>query len=721
MSHPVMTICQGFVILSLLALGILIILKRRLLCAGRLLSLLCLFCAVWVGTIKVSDICCWHKHLEGALLARSFGKSGVALAMATFVAFTWYFPRPAKQRRSWHLPALFGLALIVAGTSFTPWDALDAEIVGNDELLIEYGFMHHLFIAYVVVTGLIALGTLLVRHTAAQTPLERLQIQYVALGIGISYGTGTVFCLVLPTYFHWEGLFTIGTIAPLAGCLVMAYAIVKYRALEIDVVLDRTFPWLFSSALMLLPFYLLIHFAGEGIRELDNLTLALAATLVLFPLFILTIKIHPFIDRLVQRDYYAMRDAIDGLIEEAGGLIDPVQLVRLVIETTGQVLSVPRVVFLCYREDQGRFALIDTDSERLTGWAPDDPFLSWMADNAVVLERQQLSLRQRHQNIRRMADEYFERVKAEACMTFVSEGRLVGTLNLGRREGRRWALTRPELSLLTRFRGAMTLALENARLHRSELDLREKRVQAEYLARELQDAHEMQESLLPTSPPQVDGLEMAGRCRPAREVGGDFYDYLEMPDHRMSIVLGDVSGKGLKSAMQAVLSSGLLRTMVRAGGPPDAILGQVSNELYTLTDRNMFTALSFAVIDRQDLRLDLVNAGQPYPLLKRDGTIRTLELGGIPLGAFPRSDRPTSTVDLAIGDLLVFFSDGISEASNPDGEMYGLQRLHDLLASAHPELSCSELSRQVWENVETFTGGAVPFDDMTLVLARITA
>jgi serine phosphatase RsbU (regulator of sigma subunit) len=720
MAHPAMTICQGIVILSLALLGGFIFIKRRESQAGRLLALLCLLCAAWVAAVMVSNAFTHSEDLDGALLARDLAKTFVAAAMATFVAFAWYFPRKAGRIRPWHGAALYALAMLVSAGAFTRWDTRSAVIVGGSQLRLEYGFMHYLFIAYVALTGLLALATLLVRHARSTSPLEQLQIQYVAVGIGISYVLGTLFCLVLPTFFNWEGLFFAGTVAPLAGCLFMAYAIVKYRAMEIEVVLNRTFPWLLTSFLLLLPVYLLIHFAGDWIRELDNLALALFGTLFFFPIFFFTLRVQPFIDRLVQREFHAMRDAIDGLIAEAGELNDPVTLARLVIRTTREVLNVSRVVFLCYREECSRYVLIESDAERVTDLTSDDPFLRWMAGNAVVLERQQLVLRRRHQAVRQLACSYFDLVGAEACLTFVSEGRLIGTLNLGRREGRRWNFSRAELELLTSFRAAMTMALENARLYKTELDLREKRVQAEYFARELEEAHQMQESLLPGSPPEVAGLEVVGRCRPAREVGGDFYDYLALPDNKTGIVLGDVSGKGLKSAMQAVLSCGLLRTRAGIGGPPDEILEEVSRELYYLTERNMFTALSLAVIDRQSLRLDLVNAGQPYPLLKRDSGLMVLKPGGIPLGALPRANRRTAMVELRIGDLLVFFSDGVSDASNSEGEMYGEQRLCRLLGGAEPGITSSELSRRIWDDLEEFVGGAEPFDDITLVVARIT-
>ena len=203
-------------------------------------------------------------------------------------------------------------------------------------------------------------------------------------------------------------------------------------------------------------------------------------------------------------------------------------------------------------------------------------------------------------------------------------------------------------------------------------------------------------------------------------MGGDFFDYLPSGDGRVSVILGDVSGKGLRSAMHAVLSSGLLRTQVRVGGTPGEVLDEVDRELFHLTERNIFTALVFAAIDSRQRKLVLVNAGLPQPLLRRGGEVRLLTLGGLPLGVMPRAQRQTVTAKLETDDLLLFYSDGITEASNLAGEMYSQERLQALVAGVAPDTPAAAVNRLIWEDVDRFVGGAEPFDDMTLVVVRIT-
>jgi len=694
MISPLVLIFQVGVIFVLSVLGGFVLWHRGRRRTGQLLALFCFLNGGWIAAQAAEGMLLGQVTLESLLLIRGLEKVFASFVMATFVGFVWHFPSRSPGVQRWHSWFVFLLALFFAAGSFTRWDAESVEIVGG-HLRFHYGPLHYAFAWYVILAGLYALGFLVHRYRQSPSPLIRSQITWVAVGIGISYLLVVIFTLLLPILFHVYHLQYIGSLAPAIGFFFLAYAIIKYRVMEIQVVLNRTLTWLLMSVLLFVANFGIAALIGGWIRGLNNWQLALIGTLLFYPLFFLTRRVQPTINRLLQRDYHAMGEAVDRLMAEAGELTDIRTLSHFIIQRTRQVLRVPQVTLLLYDESLGRCVLIDEEHEEETDLTPQDPFLAWLTENAVTLEREQVEQRQRHEAIRPLARSYFDLVSAQACLTLVHGGRLIGTLNLGRREGKRRHLTKRELGLLVRFRSAITLALENARLYESELSLREKQVQAEFFARELREAHEMQASLLPRSAPEVAGLEVAGDCRPAQDVGGDFYDYLLTGDGTVSVILGDVSGKGLRSAMHAVLSSGLLRTRVRVGGTPGEMLAEVNLDLYQLTERNIFTAISFAAIDGKRRKMDLINAGLPYPLHRRGGEVRPLRLAGLPLGVMPQVERRAVSEDLEPDDLLVFHSDGITEASNGAGEMYGEARLEALVA------------------------GAEPFDDMTLVVIRV--
>ncbi len=715
MVSPLVLLSQVVVILVLCVLGGFVFRHRGRTRPGQLLALLCFLCAGWIAAILAGDVFPRTMLPGFPLLSRNVGKVFASFTMAALIGFAWQYPTRAPSVKRWHCWLVFLLSLFFAAGSFTRWDA---RIGGQQQL--QYGPLHYCFVCYVVLSGIYALGFLVLRRQRSDSPLLRLQIAWVSVGIGISYVVAVVCVLLLPALWGVHGYQLLGTLAPAIGFLFVTYAIVKYRAMEIEVVLNRTLVWLLTGVLIFAANWGIASLIGGWIRGLNNWQLALIGTLLFYPLFFITRKVQPTINRLLQREYHAMGEAVDGLMAEAGELTDVRTLCRFIIQRTCQVLRVPHVALLLCDERLERCLLIDREHEEQTPLTPGDPFLVWLAENAVTLEREQVELRQRHEAIRPLADAYFQLVAAEACLTLVHGGKLVGTLNLGRRSGKRGHLTKRELGLLVRFRAAITLALENARMHESELSLKEEKVKAEFFARELQEAHQMQAALLPRDAPRVAGLEAAGDCRPAQDVGGDFFDYLPSGDGRVSVILGDVSGKGLRSAMHAVLSSGLLRTQVRVGGTPGEVLDEVDRELFHLTERNIFTALVFAAIDSRQRKLVLVNAGLPQPLLRRGGEVRLLTLGGLPLGVMPRAQRQTVTAKLETDDLLLFYSDGITEASNLAGEMYSQERLQALVAGVAPDTPAAAVNRLIWEDVDRFVGGAEPFDDMTLVVVRIT-
>lgn len=635
MISPLVLASQCGVIIVLSVLGGFVLWHRGRSRPGQLLALFCFLNGGWVVVQAAEGMLLGQVTPESLLLLRGLEKTFAAFTMAAFVGFVWHFPSRSPGVKCWHFWSVGLIALFFAAGSFTQWDAESVEIVSG-HLQIQYGPLHYAFAWYIILSGLYAFGFLVYRYRKSPSLLIRSQITWVAVGIGISFLLAVHFTLLLPILFDVQHYQFIGTLAPAIGVLFLAYAIVKYRVMEIQVVLNRTLTWLLMSVVLFVANFGIAALIGGWIRGLNTWQLALTGTLLFYPLFFLTRRIQPTINRLLQRDYHAMAEAVDRLMDEAGELTDLQTLSRFIIERTRQVLRVPDVVLLVHDERLGRFVRIDSQKVEATDLTTDDPFLTWLAENAVTLEREQMEQRARHEALRPLARPYFELVSAEACLTLVKGGKLIGTLNLGRREGTRWQLTRRELELITRFRSAITMALENARLYESELALKEKKVQAEFFARELREAHEMQASLLPRSAPEVAGLEAAGDCRPALDVGGDFYDYLVTGDGTVSVILGDVSGKGLKSAMHAVLSSGLLRTRVRVGGTPGEVLAEVNLDLYQLTERNIFTAISFAAIDGRCRKLTLINAGLPYPLHQRGEKVRSLRLAGLPLGVMPR-------------------------------------------------------------------------------------
>ncbi|MBC8234688.1 PP2C family protein-serine/threonine phosphatase [bacterium] len=234
--------------------------------------------------------------------------------------------------------------------------------------------------------------------------------------------------------------------------------------------------------------------------------------------------------------------------------------------------------------------------------------------------------------------------------------------------------------------------------------------------KELNDAREMQMGLLPKSAPHIDEFELAGASLPATEVGGDFYDYLTLRDNLVGITLADVSGKGLRGAMSAVLTNGMLREVVQLESRVEAILSKLNTDLRPLLHNSMFTALNLGVLNPQMKQIRYTNAGQPYPIIKRGGDVEEVELGGIPLGLIADVTYDEETVDLHPGDYVIFYTDGLVEAMNSAEEIYRFDRLKDTICNAIANLNAEAMIQHILQDVHVFVGEAEQYDDMTVVV-----
>lgn len=270
---------------------------------------------------------------------------------------------------------------------------------------------------------------------------------------------------------------------------------------------------------------------------------------------------------------------------------------------------------------------------------------------------------------------------------------------------------------------ALGIVLWTSRSLRREIvtDWTERRVYAREQVRmrdELQYAREVQLAMLPDSAPQLDWVDLAGLSLPATEVGGDYYDYF-VEGNRVAVVCGDVAGHGLASGLVLVaLRSGftLLRDELQ---DPAHVLTRLHDLVAQTSRRRMLATVAMVLLDRDAMRAIVASAGHPPVIFRRDGTIRTLELFAPPLGVRLPVHIPKVELDLAPGDVFLLHSDGVYEARNADDEIYGLDRLAELVRSHPPDATAEELRDDIAHDLETFRGSTAFDDDVTLVVAKV--
>jgi sigma-B regulation protein RsbU (phosphoserine phosphatase) len=267
------------------------------------------------------------------------------------------------------------------------------------------------------------------------------------------------------------------------------------------------------------------------------------------------------------------------------------------------------------------------------------------------------------------------------------------------------------------------LRRKNVELERAYREL--KAAQAEIIEkkrmeRELEIAAEVQQSLLPKTFPDIPGLRFAARNIPARHVGGDFYDVMVLDEDHVGVVAADVSDKGVHAAIFMAVTRSLLQAVAGLDPNPRLTLQRVHNLLLEVSTSDMFVTVFYGVLHLHTREFHYARAGHDQPLLYRgqDGSIQLLEGQGRFLGMMPTLKLEDREVQLAAGDVLVFYSDGITDAPSVAGERFGLERVQALL-TAHGDVAPDTLCDAILFAVEKFQGSAPQFDDQTLLVMQV--
>ena len=302
------------------------------------------------------------------------------------------------------------------------------------------------------------------------------------------------------------------------------------------------------------------------------------------------------------------------------------------------------------------------------------------------------------------------------CAPLKTSEQVLGVILIGRRVGEP-VFTAGDEKLLMALAGQAAIAIEKARLHLEE-------IKRQRLEEELAVGRQIQLSLLPEACPVVSGWEFAAVYQPARLIGGDLYDFFELPGepHRLGLLIADVTGKGVPAALFMAFSRTVIRMESMTGRNPSVVLSRANRFIIKDTRSGLLLSAFYATLDIRSGRLVCANAGHNSPLWLRATTGESHELParGIVLGAFNDIALEECQIDVAPGDLLVFYTDGVTEARDANGQMFDEDRLQATVA-ANPDTTAEQVLQAIVGAVKDFTGDTPPSDDLTLFVVKRTA
>jgi sigma-B regulation protein RsbU (phosphoserine phosphatase) len=518
----------------------------------------------------------------------------------------------------------------------------------------------------------------------------------------------------LPFWF-WVPCALLIMLAP----VLFGYAVVKHRVLEFSVFVRRGARYvlvqrgfvLLAVTLSIVVTWLFVAVIAKVLPRLTNAALpaGISARAVFGLLLVRTggavaSRVARRIDRAFFRSAYDARVILEGLAQETALVTNRNRLAELMANQLAEALH-PRTMAIYLRDPAGRLALA---SSSVAGARP-------ALDEAVDFgERLAREGQPREVTVEERAGSFLSELEADCLVPVLSRRRaLIGVIVLGARMSEE-PYSREDKLLLSSVASQAGGALENLMLAEEMAN----RIEAERRTeREMQVAAEVQRRLFPTHVVPMNTIEYAARCEQARQVGGDYYDFLDLGRGRLGLALADVSGKGLYASLLMAHLQASLRSLSAGIGVDDlsTFLEVVNRSFCASTAGNHYATLFVGRYDDNSRHLSYANCGHHPPLLLRtDGSVERLAVTARAVGLFDELGAVACEVTIASGDLLAIFSDGVTEAMNPQGEEFGEARLLDVLA-LHRHCPVAEAVGRVIEAVGAFSGPEQS-DDVTLML-----
>ncbi|MBV9405614.1 MAG: SpoIIE family protein phosphatase [Acidobacteriaceae bacterium] len=719
----------------------------------------CLALGFWVVAVRLTDVRAWLLlglmlstatffnsfpdfwgppfRMLGSIYRISMESSWFAWLFLLGIYFPEPFPKTLRWSRwkwlEWIVLSLCALFVAAVTASFAnELHSLTAAMPLN-RFLVQTQLVRPA-IELITVTGFLACIVLKYRIDSSADAKRRLRVLYAGAAVSLLPITG-VFIVenlkrVTEEYFpHWL-LMTV-YLAFLLLPITLAYVVVVQRAMDVRVVIRQGLQYALARRGVLILQILLSAclFTAVAILMTSHTMSPLGTVAVLaggfWGIFLLhgaTQQLAIWVDRRFFRDAYHAEQILSDLAENVRSIVETKPLLETVARRISDSLHVKQIAVLLdgsgpyhpqhalgfstfpnttFPPNAATIELLKTEKQPTRVYF-DDPD-SWIYNTPAMSdeERSQLAT-----------------LQSELLLPFSVKDELLGFISLGQKLSEA-PYSGTDLRLLSSVAAQTGLALEVARLTtamRNELAVRER------LNRELEIARDVQQHLFPQHFPPVSGLDYAGVCRPAREVGGDYYDFLELPAGKLGVAIGDVSGKGIGASLMMASLGASLRGQAAVVENLAELIERVNRLVYGASSLNRYATFFYAEYDPRNRQLSYVNAGHNAPVILRRSNpgcqLFRLDAGGPPVGLLPQSSYEQGGFALEPGDLLVLFTDGISESMNSSDEEWGEERMIDL-AKTCDAVSALETMNRIMTAAQSFAAGAPQHDDMTVVVLRV--
>ena len=556
----------------------------------------------------------------------------------------------------------------------------------------------------------------------SQTALGRTRAKMMIFGVAVAFlpvGILMLLAHTLKVFFPFNFIPIFVIFFP----LFIAYSIIRHNLFDADIIIRRTVGYAVVTAVVVaayiglsLSINLLLGRSELAHSKLFPILFTLVVILVFNPL---RDRIQVIVDRLFFRkeyDYAAVVEKIGGAITT---LMELGEILNQLVETflKDMFIDTSAVILLDTAGNQYKVRLAAGDQrERVEGVTIDrqSPLMTIIEEKKAELTRNDVLEDPKFKSVSRDCASHFEDLGANLLLPMVFQDKIIGLLSLGEKKSGK-SYNREDIELLRTIANQGAVAIENATLFQENLE-------KQRMEEELNIARDLQMSMLPAECPEMEGLQIAAVSTQAKEVGGDFYDFIAMEGQRLGIVIGDVTGKSVSGALVMAASRSVFRLLSEDKPGVGDIMGRANHRIKKDIKSGMFVALLYAVIDPEDKSLAMCSAGQTQPIYCKAGqgkaVLMETEGDNFPLGILDEANYLETRIQLESGDKIIFYTDGIVEAMNGEKELFGFERLNASVEQA-AEKGARDMLDTILVDVEKFVGDAEQHDDMTIIAISV--
>jgi sigma-B regulation protein RsbU (phosphoserine phosphatase) len=495
-------------------------------------------------------------------------------------------------------------------------------------------------------------------------------------------------------------------IALVVGPGSIAWAIIKYRFMDIGLLARQSLVYTVTTAIVVGGYLLVITELSSLFASTLGIQSRLLDIIVVVVLLLFFQPLYNQVDDFVRRIFIKSRSDYRHLMEEFSKqlvtVFDIDRLAAIVAENLNREMFIERTSF-AIRLKEPSFYKIRGESQ---GYKIEDTIY-----DSLIQKQKPIFMKDIRGLIQdgflggRLAD-----LDGFLLVPLLDKGAIVGVISLSPKVAG-FRFTYDDISLLSVVANQVVVALNNAQLYMESLE-------KQRLEEELEVARKIQINLLPRQLPTHQNFEFAAFSHPSRQVGGDYYDFIRLSDGTMGIVIADVSGKGVPAALLMARVQAILQTQEKRGLPIPEMLSQLNEFLVTSSSSDRYVTMFYGELDPASGALCFANAGHNHPFVVGvDGAVQFLEKGGLILGAFSGSAYETSSIELKKDEILVMYTDGISEAMDLRDKEFGENRIIDVVKEARLQ-TAQFICGHIIKSVRQYSSGAEEIDDMTLVVIK---